>query len=51
MLRLNGGLIFEQDRQIVANRVNTLALFALQTAAILFQDEIRFTDRTNQNVE
>jgi hypothetical protein len=50
-LSLNGGLVFEHDRDIVAYRVDTLALDTLQPATIFFKDHLGLANGTDQDFE
>lgn len=50
-LLLDFGFIDEHDRDVIAHRVNAMALDALQTAAVFFEYHLAFTEWTNKNVQ
>ncbi len=51
MLCLDDGLILEQDREIVADGIDPLALLTLEAALVVFQREFAFADGTDQDFE
>jgi hypothetical protein len=50
-LGLDSGLIDEHDRNVLAYRVYPFALDALQSAPVLFENQIRFANGANQDIE
>jgi len=51
MLRLDSCLIDQHDRNIVSDGINALALYTLQPASILFENQLSFADGADKNCE
>lgn len=51
VLRFDGGLVYQHDRDFVAHRIHALALDTLQPASIFFQNDFGFADGTDENVQ